>query len=262
MEQKAILGIDIGGSGIKGALVDVQNGTFLTERLRIDTPSPATPKAVAKVFSRLVKTFKYRGLIGCGFPAVIKHGVAYSAANIDSSWINTNVKVLLEKASGQSVFIANDADLAGLAEMTYGAGVEEKYHKGTVLMITIGTGLGSALFYDGQLVPNTELGHFLMKNGLIAEHFASNQVRKNEALSWEAWGSRLNLYFNELDKLFSPDAILLGGGGSKYFEEIKPFISTKTLVVPSILGNDAGIIGAAVLAKQQLDKQTKKFSLN
>lgn len=260
MTHKKVLGIDIGGSGIKGAVVDIKRGKFLTERIRIETPSPATPEAVAKVFSKLVKTFNYSGPIGCGFPAIIKKGVAYSAANVDKRWINTDAKALFESVSGQKVYIANDADLAGLAEMSYGIGAAKKYQRGTVIMVTIGTGLGTALFHEGQLVPNTEFGHFQL-NGMVAERFASNLVRKREELSWEVWGKRLNLYLEELNKLFSPDAIILGGGGSKYFEEIESFITVATEVAPARLGNKAGIIGAAVLAKQKSDKQLESSLL-
>lgn len=250
MSQTKILGIDIGGSGIKGAIVDINKGEFITDRIRIETPSPATPKAVSKVVAQLVKEFEYEGPIGCGFPAIIKNGHALSAANIDKSWIGTDVKSLLCDVTKQDIFIANDADLAGLAEMAYGVGADKKYQKGTVLMITIGTGLGSALFHKGNLVPNTEFGHFQL-NGMIAERYASNVARKREDLSWKVWGKRLNLYLSEVNKLFSPDAIFLGGGGSKYFEKIEKHINVNTNVIPARLGNSAGIIGAAVLANKE-----------
>ncbi len=258
MSQKKILGIDIGGSGIKGAIVDINKGKFSTDRIRIVTPSPATPSAVSKVVAQLVKEFDYSGPIGCGFPAIIKNGYARSAANIDKSWIGTDVKSLLSNITNQDVSIANDADLAGLAEMAYGVGANEEYQKGTVLMITIGTGLGSALFHEGRLVPNTEFGHFQL-NGMIAEHYASNVARKREDLSWKAWGKRLNQYLSEVNKLFSPDAIFLGGGGSKYYEKIEKHITVGTKVIPARLGNSAGIIGAAVLANQQSEKSNKEI---
>ncbi|HHS96031.1 MAG TPA: ROK family protein, partial [Phaeodactylibacter sp.] len=231
MKPNEILGIDIGGTGIKGAVVDIKTGAFLTEKMRILTPKPATPKAVAKVFSDLVKAFDYQGSIGCGFPATIKKGTAQSASNIDKAWIGTNVETLLGNASGQKVVVANDADLAGLAEMTYGIGKAKKYQKGVVILITIGTGLGSALLHNGRLVPNTELGH-LELNGIIAERYASNVVRKNEELSWKTWSKRLNQYFVALDKYFSPDAIILGGGGSKYFDKIEKYIKINAEVLP------------------------------
>ncbi len=253
MSQNKILGIDIGGSGIKGALVDINKGKFITERIRIATPSPATPKAVSKVVGQLVTEFDYSGPIGCGFPAIIKNGHALSAANVDKSWIGTDVNSLLSDVTKQDVFIANDADLAGLAEMAYGIGADEKYQKGTILMITIGTGLGSALFHEGRLVPNTEFGHFQL-NGMIAEHYASNVVRKKEELSWKVWGKRLDLYLSEVVKFFSPDAIFLGGGGSKYFEKIEKHLKVNTEIIPARLGNSAGIIGAAVLASQKSKK--------
>ncbi|MFK7809325.1 MAG: polyphosphate--glucose phosphotransferase [Saprospiraceae bacterium] len=250
MSKREILGIDIGGTGIKGAIVDIKKGKFLSEKIRILTPKPATPEAVAEVFALVAKELKYTGVIGCGFPAIIKNGVALSAANVDEQWIGTDAKALLGKATGQDVYVANDADLAGLAEMAYGVGAQAKYQKGTVLMITIGTGLGSALFREGVLVPNTELGHVQM-NGMIAERYASNVARTREELSWKVWGKRLNAYLVEINKLFSPDAIFLGGGGSKYFDKIENQIKVDTEVIPAKLGNKAGIIGAAVLAKQK-----------
>ena len=250
MANNKILGVDIGGSGIKGAIVDVKKGTYITERVRIPTPSPATPKAVAKVFLNLLNELNYDGLIGCGFPSVIKKGVAYTASNIDDEWINTNVSDLFENISKQDVYVANDADLAGLAELKFGVGAKDKYKKGTVIMITIGTGLGSVLFHNGQLIPNSELGH-LQLNGILAERYASNLARKREELSWKSWGKRLNTYLSELNKLFYPNAIILGGGGSKYFESIREYITVETNVIPAKLGNHAGIIGAALYAKEQ-----------
>ena len=254
MKQNKILGIDIGGSGIKGALIDIDTGSFLTNRIRIATPSPPTPKSVTTVFKQLVNSFDYQGPVGVGFPAVLKDGIALTAANIDKAWIGTNVVDLFESAIGQQVFIANDADLAGLAELQFGAGSNAKYHQGTTLMITVGTGLGSALFYNGILIPNTEFGHFQLK-GMIAEHYASNGVRKREGLDWEKWGIRLNLYLLELEKLLAPNHIILGGGGSKYFEEIKPFLTVNAPVIAAHLGNKAGIIGAAFLAYENLNKK-------
>ncbi len=247
--KQPILGIDIGGTGIKGAVVDTESGLFVSERIKIATPSPATPDAVADVFLELVNRLEYEGPIGCGFPAIIKNGVAYTASNIDHQWIGTSARKLFESVSGQLVYVANDADLAGLGELSFGGGADGDFRKGTVLLITIGTGLGSALFYNGQLVPNTELGQLQLKKGILAEHYASNKIRKLENLSWIAWGKRLNLYLAELEKLLSPDVIILGGGGSKYYEEIKPFIDIPTKVVPATLGNGAGIVGAALLAK-------------
>ena len=249
MEQKEILGVDIGGSGIKGAIINIQTGKFLTKRLRIPTPSPATPKAVAKVFEKLVQSLGYDGPIGCGFPAIVRNGVAMSASNIDDKWINTNISDQLRCALNQEVFVANDADLAGLAELKFGVGRNPKFQKGTVLMITIGTGLGSALFHNGSLVPNSELGHIQLK-GMIAEHYASNKTRKLEDLDWKTWGMRLHVYLKELNKLFSPNAIILGGGGSKHFDAIKDYIDVDTDVLPALLGNHAGIIGAALYANE------------
>ena len=244
-----MLGVDIGGSGIKGAIIDLETGKFLTERLRIPTPSPATPKAVAKVFNELVQSLDYSGPIGCGFPAIVRNGVAMSASNIDDKWINTNISDKLGDSVQQDVFVANDADVAGLAEMKFGVGTNPEFQKGTILLITIGTGLGSALFHNGSLVPNSELGHIQLK-GMIAEHYASNKTRKEEDLGWKTWGTRLNTYLRELNKLFSPNAIILGGGGSKHFKSIKKHLDVDTNVLPAKLGNHAGIIGAALYANE------------
>lgn len=248
-KNKYVLGIDVGGSGIKGAPVDIIEGKMLSERLRLDTPQPATPKAVAKAFAELVKMHDWKGPIGCGFPAIVRHGVAYSAANIDPKWIGKNVEKLFSKASGCPVKVINDADAAGVAAMRFGAG---KNVPGTVLLLTIGTGIGSALFIDGKLVPNTEFGHLYFKN-MIAEHYAANSVRKNEDLSWEQWGMRFNEFLLHIDRILSPDLVILSGGASKYFDEFKHTITTDTEIVPSSMLNDAGTVGAAVYAWETLN---------
>lgn len=247
-KNKYVLGIDVGGSGIKGAPVDVLTGELLGERLRIDTPQPATPKAMAKVFAELVRMHDWSGPIGCGFPAIIRHGKAYSAANIDKKWIGKNVEKLFSKASACPVRVINDADAAGVAAVRFGAG---KNVSGTVLMLTLGTGIGSALFIDGKLVPNTEFGHLFFR-GTIAEHYASNAVRKTENLTWEEWGKRFNEYLEHIDRILSPDLVILSGGGSKYFDEFKHVITADMQIVPSIMLNDAGTVGAAVYAWEML----------
>jgi len=244
MNDTQVLGIDVGGSGIKGALVDIKSGKLITDRFRIDTPKPAKPKAVAKVFKEVVNHFKWEGIIGVGFPSVIKNGVANTAANIDKKWIGTNVEKLFSEATGCSVFVKNDADVAGIAEMQHGIG---KGKNGTVIFITIGTGLGSAIFNDGKLLPNSELGHIKFKGG-IAEHYAADSVRKKLDLSWENWGDRFNEYLAHLEFIFSPKHFILGGGASKKFEKYKHKIKIKTPVNPAQLLNHAGIIGAASLA--------------
>ncbi|MEZ4991994.1 MAG: ROK family protein [Saprospiraceae bacterium] len=247
-KNKYVLGIDVGGSGIKGAPVDIKKGILLSERLRIDTPQPATPKAVAKVFAELVKMHEWNGPIGCGFPAVVRRGVAQTAANIDKKWIGKDVQKLFSKACGCPVRVINDADAAGLAAVRFGAG---KNVEGTVLVLTIGTGIGSALFIDGKLVPNTEFGHLYFK-GMIAEHYAANSVRKNEELTWDEWGKRFNEYLLHIDRILSPDMVILSGGASKRFEEYRHLITTNTKIIPSAMLNDAGTVGAAIYAWENL----------
>ena len=236
------LGIDIGGSGIKGAPVNLTTGELLDERLRIETPQPATPESVAKAVDDLVKHFNWKGKIGCGFPAAIKYGVVQTASNIDKSWIGTNANELFSKKTGQEVVVLNDADAAGMAEIKMGAG---KNLKGTVLMITIGTGIGTALFSEGKLMPNTEFGHLRMGK-TIAEAYASGAVRKKEDLSWGEWAKRFNEYLLYIEFLLWPDLIILGGGLSKKHEKFLHYFTTKTKVVPAQFMNNAGIIGAAM----------------
>lgn len=254
MKYKEFLGIDIGASGIKGALVDVEKGEIIGERHRIPTPNPAEPKAVAKVFAEVVRHFNWEDkIVGCGFPAIVKKGVAHSAANIDSAWIGKDIAQLLSKYSNCPVVVRNDADVAGIAEMQFNS--EEYSSQGTVIIITIGSGLGSALFVNGVLVPNTELGHFFLKgHNKIAEQYASDRVRKEKDLSWKVWGGRFNTYLTHLEKLFSPDLIILGGGSSKRFDRYKEYLTIETTVKPAQLLNHAGIIGAAVYAAQMKKK--------
>ncbi len=239
-----ILGIDIGGTGIKGAPVDPQNGALLAERYRLPTPKGAKPNPVAEVVKQVAEQFKWHAPIGCGFPAVIRNGVAESAANINSKWIGINVAELFSEATRCPVHVVNDADAAGLAEVTFGVG---KGVKGVVMMITIGTGLGSALFINGTLVPNTELGHIEVECD-DAETLASDVVRKKEDLTWKKWARRLDKYLNTLERLFSPDLMILGGGAVKNQEQFFPLLTVDTRVIPAEMGNDAGIVGAALAA--------------
>ena len=239
-----ILGIDIGGSGIKGAPVNTASGEMLASRYRLPTPQPSKPEAVAEVVARVAKNFAWSGQIGCGFPAVIRGGVAYSAANVSKKWIGTDAAGLFSTATGCPVCVVNDADAAGLAEMTFGAG---RGRQGVVLIVTIGTGLGSALFSDGHLVPNTELGHIEM-GGREGETYASDAARKRNHLSIKNWAKRFNLYLNTLEKLLWPDLIILGGGISKEFEAFRPELKVKAEIVPAQALNEAGIIGAALAA--------------
>lgn len=240
-----ILGIDIGGSGIKGAPVDLNQGVLVAERLRIATPQPATPDAVADTVGRIIRHFNWTGPVGCGLPSVVQNGVARTAANIDSSWIGTDVRTLLSQRTGCPVTVINDADAAGIAEMRFGAG---RGRNGTILMVTVGTGLGTALFRDGALVPNTELGHLLL-NGKVAEKYASAAAREDLGLSYKTWAKRLDLYLHQLQSLFWPDLFILGGGISKKHEKFFPFLTIETEFLPAVLRNQAGIVGAALAAR-------------
>ena len=251
MQTKNILGVDVGGTNTKGAIVDISSGELITERVKIATPTPSAPKAVAKVFVELIERLDYKGeVIGCGFPSIIKSGVSHSAANIDHRWKGTDVADLFFQASGRKVYVTNDADAAGLSEMNYGVG---KDVKGSVLLITIGTGLGTALFTDGHLVQNTEFGHIPFK-GDIAEKYVSKTAMKNFDLSWDEFGKRFNEYLHVIDRLTSPNLIILGGGISKKFDLFGPYIDVETKVVPAEMFNHAGIIGAAFYAFLQSEK--------
>ena len=230
---------------MKAAIVDVKNGELVTERIKIETPIPATPKSMAKVFVDLVKQLKYKGkAIGCGFPSIIMDGVCHSAANIDKKWKGTDVGALFSKASGRDVYVTNDADAAGLSEMQYGIG---RGVKGTVLLITIGTGLGTALFSNGRLVPNTEFGHLPFK-GDIAEKYVSKTAMRRDNLDWDEFGKRFNEYLHVVERLVSPNLIILGGGFSKKIELFSGHFDIETKVVPAEMFNEAGIIGAALYA--------------
>lgn len=244
----AILGIDIGGSGIKGALVDVETGQLLTERRRLPTPDKAKPNDVAEVVHELVSYFEYTGVIGCGFPAVVQHGVARTAANVHENWIGMNVDDLLGKSTGCRVFTLNDADAAGIAEMAFGAGCNAQ--KGVVIVITLGTGIGTAIFTDGRLVPNTEFGHMKIR-GKDAETRASDAARQRKEMSWKKYAARLQEYLTEVENLFWPDLFIIGGGASKRADEFFPLLKIRTKIVPAQLLNQAGIVGAAVYASQQ-----------
>src|SRR5579859_1039403 len=239
-----ILGIDIGGTGIKCAPVDTHKGEFTAERFRILTPQPATPDAVAAGVAEVAQHFEWNGAIGCGFPAAIKHGTAYTAANVDPSWIGTDAQALFSASTKMKCTVINDADAAGLAEMRFGAG---KGEKGVVFMCTLGTGIGAALFVDGVLVPNTELGHIEIR-GKDAERRASERVRIEKDLSWHRWAKRVDEYLHRIEQLFWPDLIIVGGGVSKEADKFLPYLTVQTRVVVATMHNDAGIIGAALAA--------------
>ncbi|MDM7831474.1 polyphosphate--glucose phosphotransferase [Cellulomonas edaphi] len=242
-------GIDIGGSGIKGAPVDLKKGEFAKDRLRIPTPQPATPEAVAKTVGEIVDSFDLdkHVPIGVTFPAVMLHGVAQSAANVDASWIGTDAQKLFSDATGRRVVAVNDADAAGFAEVAYGAAAGVK---GVVLIATLGTGIGSALVVNGQLVPNTELGH-LEIDGHDAESRAAESVRDREGLDWAQWAQRLQRYFTVVENLFWPDLIVVGGGVSKHHKDFLPLLDLRSPIVPAKLFNAAGIVGAAALAAEE-----------
>jgi polyphosphate glucokinase len=239
-----VLGIDVGGTGIKGAPVDAGTGKLLAERFRVDTPKPATPRAIAQSIQKLILHFAWKGPIGITLPAVVQKGVVCSAANIDRGWIGLNAEQFLGKLLKQPVVVLNDADAAGLAEATFGAG---KGVKGLVMLVTLGTGIGSALVFDGKLIPNSELGHLIIR-GKDAEHRASNRVREERDLSWKKWSKRVGEYLVSIENLLWPELIVIGGGVSKDAKKFLPRIDTRTKLVAAKLLNEAGIIGAALKA--------------
>lgn len=236
-------GIDIGGSGVKGALVDLDTGEFIGERIRIATPQPSTPEAVADVCRQIIEGLQVpEGVaVGISFPAPIVHGVIPFIANLDQSWVGVDINALMSERLGRPVHTLNDADAAGLGEVVYGAaqGVA-----GTVILTTLGTGIGSALVVDGVLVPNTELGH-LEIDGHDAETRASSAQKTQQDLSWKKWAKRLQRYYSHVEMLFSPDLFVVGGGVSKNHEKFLPLLDLKAPIVPAALLNTAGIVGAA-----------------
>jgi polyphosphate glucokinase len=240
-----VLGIDIGGSGIKGALVNSVTGEMTTDRHRIATPERSTPENVAQVVGELTRHFEWHGAIGCTFPAVVRRGVVYTAANVDKSWIGTDAATLFAQTTGCPVRVLNDADAAGMAEMVIGAG---KWRDGVVIMLTFGTGIGTAIFLDGKLLPNTEFGHLPIR-GKDAEHRASAKVRDDEDLSWAEWAERVNEYLGLMEFFFSPDLFIIGGGVSKKQNKFMHLLKTQAELVPAQLLNEAGIIGAAMAAR-------------
>jgi len=244
-ESMEVLGIDIGGSGIKGALTNVVTGEMATDRHRIPTPERSTPENVAQVVGELTRYFDWHGPIGCTFPAVVRHGIVYTAANVDKSWIGADARGLFEQATGCPVRVLNDADAAGMAEMVIGAG---KGRQGVVIMLTFGTGIGSAIFVDGHLLPNTEFGHLPIR-GKDAEHRASARIRDEEDLSWTEWAERVNEYLGLMEFFFSPDLFIIGGGVSKKQHKFLPLLKAQADIVPAQLLNEAGIIGAAMAAR-------------
>ncbi len=243
-------GIDIGGSGIKGAIVRLATGELATDRVRVPTPTPSTPDAVATIVADLTSRLGWTGVVGATFPAVIKHGVAKSAANVDPHWIGTDVDAVFTKATGLDVTVLNDADAAGLAEVRFGAA---KAVRGVVILLTFGTGIGSALLVDGTLVPNTELGH-LELNGHDAESRAAASVKERHDMSYKKWAERVQEYMSHVERLFSPDLFVVGGGVSKEAQKWVPLLRLSTPVKAAQLLNNAGIVGAAIAAAERFDE--------
>lgn len=244
-----LLGIDIGGSGIKAAIVDIHTGELVTERHRIPTPKPATPEAVAKVIKQMVDHFDWKQAVGCSFPTTIIGGKCVHSGNLDKSWLNVQVDELFQKECGVPFFLSNDADLAGVAEMNLGAG---KGEKGVAIVITIGTGIGSGLFMDGKLVPNLEVGKLLHTNGEIIELHTADSARKREELSLKKWAKRFDKLLKYVDLVFSPELIILGGGISKKYDEFKQYLTANVPIKVAQFRNNAGIIGAAMYASKRM----------
>jgi polyphosphate glucokinase len=242
-------GIDIGGSGIKGARVDLDSGEFDGDRIKILTPKKATPDNVVPIITEIVEQAQWSGPFGCTFPGVVRHGVLHTAANLGDVWIGVNLEEMLHEASGHDVAVLNDADAAGLAEVRFGAA---KGRDGVVILTTLGTGIGTALINDGQLVPNTELGHLHMHGTTAdAEKYAASSVKDKKKLSYEEWAGRLQEYYAQLEYLINPDVIVVGGGVSRKAHKFLPLITTEAELIPAELRNTAGIVGAAVVAEER-----------
>ena len=245
-DSETLFGIDVGGSGIKGAEVDVQRGELVTERYRIPTPQPATPAAVAATVHDIVEHCGWSGPLGIAIPTVVQNGIVATAANIDKGWIGTNAEELFVAATGHSARVLNDADAAGIAEMTYGAGSGVE---GLVIMLTFGTGIGSAVFYDGILVPNSELGH-LEFQGMVAEHYAAARLVERDDMELSPWADRVGAYLRHVERVLTPDLFLFGGGISKRFAEFAHQLDIRTPLEVAALRNNAGIVGAALASRE------------
>lgn len=243
-----LLGIDIGGSGIKAAVVDIRKGELVSERLRIPTPQPSLPEDVSVVIKDIILQLDYQGPVGIGFPAAITQGLIRTASNIDQSWKGLQAEKYFTDALGMPAYVLNDADAAGYAEIGFGEG---KGVKGVVIAVTVGTGIGTAVFNDGKLLPNTEFGHLIYKKGDIAEHHVSDAARKANGMSWHKWGKRFNKYLLYLETLTYPSLFIIGGGASRKFEKYADCFTTNAQVKPALHRNHAGLIGAAIHAQKQ-----------
>ena len=246
-----ILGMDIGGSGIKAAIVDTKTGELIADRHRIATPKPATPDAVAEVVKKMISHFNWNKAVGCSFPTTIIDGKCIHSGNLSTKWKNIQVDDFFKNICEIPFYISNDADLAGMAEVTLGAG---KGKKGMVLVITIGTGIGSGLFYNGKLIPNLEIGKLLHKDGEIIEFFCADSIRKKEELTLEEWALRFDILLQYIKTIFSPNLIILGGGISKKYDKFKQYLSTDVKIKVAKFKNNAGIIGAAMYASKKINK--------
>ena len=255
MTKHIALGIDIGGSGIKAAPVDVRTGEFTDERYRVPTPKPSTPDAVAKTVAKCIARFSPgpKTAIGVAFPGVIQDGVVKTASNVDDAWLGTNLRDIIRDYAGHDVFVLNDADAAGYGEFKFGVA---HGRDGVVLMTTLGTGIGTALIVDGHLVPNTEMGHIQI-DGEVAEVIAADSARARLDLDWEAWTKNLQLYYSEMEKLLWPDLIVVGGGVSKSHHMFLPHLTLRSTIVPADLRNGAGIVGAAAWAHSEHKRHQK-----
>ena len=244
-----ILGIDIGGSGIKAAVVDTLTGTLLTERFRVETPPEGKREDIRNAVVEVIEHFKWEEAIGFGFPAVVSDGCIMTASNIDKDWIGTKLTEYFGETISNQMFVVNDADAAALAEMNFGVGKDKK---GVVLMLTIGTGIGAAVFCDNKLFPNLELGQIYLKNGIIAEKHVSAYIREIQGLSLEQWALRFNKYLKLVESYVNPDLIIIGGGISRKFQKFSSFLKTRAQILPAQMENNAGIIGAAYNASEKL----------
>jgi len=249
------IGVDVGGSAIKSARVDLKAGALLTDRHHIATPQPSTPAAIGAVIAEAIAwcTPEKDTPIGVAFPGVVQHGIVRTAANVDAAWIGTDLREIVKEHSGYDAHVINDADAAGYGEYVYGAA---RLEDGLVLMVTLGTGIGTALISDGQIVPNTELGH-LMIDGVDAEEYAAGCARERHNLGWEEWAGHLDRYLGELERLLWPDLIVIGGGVSQAYEKFLPFINLRTPVAPAQLFNNAGVVGAAAAAAEEYRRAAK-----